>query len=51
MHDKEIREFTIDTEGVHIGKAFRNVVGILSGNPTHFADSDLDRVTTLFAED
>jgi circadian clock protein KaiC len=31
MHDHDIREFTIDHEGMHIGKAFRNVSGILSG--------------------
>jgi circadian clock protein KaiC len=32
-HDKDIREFVIDGKGMHIGKAFRNVAGILSGNP------------------
>ena len=32
-HDKEIREFTIDGSGMHIGKAFRNVSGIISGAP------------------
>ena len=32
-HDKDIREFVIDGKGMHIGKPFRNVAGILSGNP------------------
>lgn len=34
-HDKEIREYTIDGTGMHIGDAFRDVTGILSGNVTH----------------
>lgn len=32
MHQKEIREFTIDSKGMHIGQAFRDVIGILAGN-------------------
>jgi circadian clock protein KaiC len=32
-HDKEIREFTIDGHGMHVGDAFRNVAGIISGSP------------------
>jgi circadian clock protein KaiC len=34
MHDHDIREFTIDSDGMHIGEPFRHVTGILSG---HFA--------------
>ena len=37
-HDKEIREFTIDGDGIHIGAAFREVQGILSGYITHASD-------------
>jgi len=50
MHDKEIREFTIDHNGMHIGKAFRNVVGILSGHPSNVATEEMDRVSGLFKE-
>jgi circadian clock protein KaiC len=32
-HDKDIREFVIDGKGMHIGKPYRNVTGILSGQP------------------
>jgi circadian clock protein KaiC len=32
LHDKEIREFTIDGEGMHIAAPFREVSGILSGH-------------------
>ncbi len=30
-HDKDIREFTIDAQGMHIGKSFHTITGILSG--------------------
>jgi circadian clock protein KaiC len=33
MHDKDIREFSIDHQGMHIGQPFRNVTGILAGTP------------------
>ena len=50
MHDKEIREFTIDGTGLHIGKSFRNVHGILSGNFTHVTSGDLDRLDAMFVD-
>ena len=34
QHDKDIREMFIDGTGMHIGPPYRNVTGILSGNPT-----------------
>jgi circadian clock protein KaiC len=49
-HDKDIREFTIDGDGMHIGRPFRGVVGILSGHPTHVSSSEVDRIAALFAE-
>lgn len=50
-HDKEIREFTIDGGGMHIGKPFRNVTGILSGYPRHVAVDEVARVDELFRSD
>lgn len=50
MHDKNIREFTIDNDGMHIGKPFRNVIGILAGNPQHIAQEEADRLSSLFKE-
>jgi len=47
-HDKQIREFLIDSDGMHIGNAFRNVVGILAGNPRTAPAGELDRVSHLF---
>lgn len=47
-HDKEIREFSIDGAGMHIGETFRNMTGILSGNPTRQTDiSPDDRMQNL----
>lgn len=50
MHDKNIREFTIDHQGMHIGRPFRDVVGILSGHPMHVSNSELDRLSGMFRE-
>ena len=48
MHDKDIREFTIDMDGMHIGKAFKNVTGILSGHPTNVPPQEIERIDGLF---
>lgn len=49
MHEKEIREFRIDAEGMHIGNAFRNVTGILSGSPQQYVPyGDLKRADRMF---
>ena len=48
MHDKEIREFNIDGQGMHIGKAFSNVTGIISGHPVFTSPAEVDRVKDLF---
>jgi circadian clock protein KaiC len=47
-HDRGIREFTVDQHGMHLGRRFRNVTGILSGAPMHVSPQDLERVWTLF---
>lgn len=49
MHDKSIREFTIDGTGMHIGKMFREVSGILSGMPTHTPPNEIERIEQMFA--
>ncbi|HET7771042.1 MAG TPA: circadian clock protein KaiC [Chloroflexota bacterium] len=51
MHDKNIREFTIDDKGMHIGRPFRDVSGILSGRPTHVDAAEVERLGVLFRED
>ena len=52
-HDKDIREFTIDGSGMHLGKAFRNVGGIIAGNPTQLtvAPEEVERLREMFTGD
>jgi circadian clock protein KaiC len=47
-HDKDIREFTIDDTGMHIGKPFREISGILAGTPRHASGTELEHVRHLF---
>ena len=51
QHDKDIRRFTIDGEGMHIGGPFRNVTGILTGNPIYVAPTEMDRIGDMFKEE
>lgn len=51
MHDKDIKEFTIDSKGMHIGKPFKNITGIISGNQQHINASDIERIGKLFSEE
>lgn len=51
LHDKQIREFDIDDSGMHIGRGFRNVGGILAGNPVQLSTAEVDRVSELFRDD
>lgn len=47
-HDKDIREFRIDHEGMHLGRPFRHVTGILAGTPVHISPADVERVWAAF---
>ena len=49
-HDKDIKEFTIDGHGMHIGRPFRTVSGILAGNPVQAAPGEAERIAALFAD-
>jgi circadian clock protein KaiC len=51
MHDKEIREFRIDSNGMHIGRAFRDVSGILSGTFAYVQPGEIERMNRLFGSD
>ena len=48
MHEKEIREVMINGEGMHIGKKFRDVSGILSGHPVVLPFEESERMHGLF---
>ncbi len=44
-HDKDIRKFDIAADGLHIGKPFRGIFGILSGNFQHVPMDDQNELT------
>ncbi len=50
QHHKDIREFTIDNTGLHLGNPFSNVSGILAGNPTRITTSEIERIGDMFPE-
>lgn len=50
MHDKDIREFSIDGNGMHIGKPFRTISGILTGTPMQMVPERLQRLDEMFKE-
>lgn len=50
-HDHGIREFTINDSGISIGRAFRNVSGILAGTPSHTGTAEEVRVESMFNEE
>ncbi|MBX2886250.1 MAG: circadian clock protein KaiC [Granulosicoccus sp.] len=48
FHEKQIRQFTIDDMGMSIGQPFRNITGILSGNPQYHVPEEMDRLKDMF---
>ena len=48
LHEKSIREYHIDQNGMTLGAQFRNVVGILSGNPHNVPIDETERLGKLF---
>jgi circadian clock protein KaiC len=48
QHDKQIREFTIDSEGLHIGEPFRNVQNIVLGVPSISVPSESEQLEEMF---
>src|SRR3954465_8593867 len=48
IHDKGVREVSIDAKGMHLGKRFKNVTGVLSGSPVHLSPGDVERVWSTF---
>ncbi len=50
-HDKDIRELSIDNEGMHIKGPFRDVAGIISGNPHQVFRTESERLNGLFTSD
>lgn len=48
QHDKDIREYVIDGEGLHLRMPFREIHGILSGAPTYSFARECDQLSGMF---
>ncbi len=48
QHDKEIHEFTINQDGIHIHEPFRNVQNIILGIPMALPPSESEQLGTMF---
>ncbi|HET9931902.1 MAG TPA: ATPase domain-containing protein, partial [Polyangiaceae bacterium] len=48
FHDKGIREYVIDNQGLHVKAPFRGVHGILNGTPTYTVDDERSRLGDMF---
>ena len=49
-HEKEIREFTIDNEGIHIGEPFTRIQNIILGVPTISPPSESEQLGEMFEQ-
>lgn len=47
-HDKDIRKYSIDDHGIHIGKAFKNVSGIMAGAPSQLITNEVAQMEQMF---
>jgi circadian clock protein KaiC len=50
-HEKDIREYVIDSSGMHIKEPFRGVHGILAGTPVYTFTEERDRLHHMFSGD
>jgi circadian clock protein KaiC len=48
QHEKVIREFTIDGEGMHVGEPFKNVQNIILGIPSGTGISETEQLSEMF---
>ncbi len=48
QHDKQIREFSIDTGGLHIAEPFKNIQNIVLGIPSQSAPSESEQLGEMF---
>lgn len=48
LHQKDIREYTINQNGMHVGDPFRNITGILMGNVQYRETPETERFKEMF---
>lgn len=46
-HEKDIRKFSIDGEGMHIHEPFRNITGIITNTPVYLSFNQTDHLKNL----
>lgn len=51
QHEKVVREFEIDSAGIHVGEPFQNVHNIILGVPYTQGKTERDRLMGMFGED
>jgi circadian clock protein KaiC len=51
QHDKSIREYEIDDQGMHLRLAFRDVGGILAGTPMRYAMAEEEHMSDMFGSE
>ena len=51
FHDKDIRQFAIGSDGMHIEEPFKNITGILTGNPQYHEKPEADRLREMFSDE
>lgn len=49
QHEKDIREYLIDSHGMHIKAPFRGIHGILSGTPTYIFARERENLSDMFS--
>ena len=49
-HEKNIREYTIDETGMHVGNRFKGIHGILSGDPTYTYVDERQTIEDMFTD-
>jgi circadian clock protein KaiC len=47
-HQREIREYVIDGQGMHVGNPFRGVHGIITGTPSYVLGDEKSRLDDMF---
>ncbi|MBP0618143.1 circadian clock protein KaiC [Jiella mangrovi] len=49
QHQKDIREYNIDGQGMHIGAPFRGIHGIMTGTPTYMFTREREHLAEMFS--
>ena len=48
QHDKNVHEYSIDAQGMTVGRPFKNVQNILLGTPTATGPTEEEKMSKMF---